>query len=767
MHGVALATLDVAPREAVRRGAARDARRERRGAVRLRTRERRRFDGFLGRRAHLDRLEGHDIERFRQTGYERPQRAIVVVQIRSRRLAHPFGGHRADALGEIVVEAPAADRFELAETLREAERSVAGERALHVDLRLRALDFHGVGALVRKRFQHAFDLAAHLLRGDAGPDVRDHLKESGIARTPVPRRRFEREPRVDERAREAARATAAEHAREHVERVRVVLGGRRGGARREIARREHRSLAERGGRVERERDDRRVAGPLHHHAALAGLRRLFGVHVGNRVRGAWQRAEGPLDRRERSLRIEIADDERGRVVRMIERVVEFAQPLGGHAFHVGAPADRRMMVRMLAEGGGHERGAEDARGVVVVALELVTHDGHLGAPVGVGDERAAHAIRFEFDRELQVLRRYGLEIVRAVDPGGRVLRGPDLVHDVGEGAADAPVVGRRPLEEHVLEEVRGTGVAHRFVACAHVIDDEQRGHGRRRGRYEHHFETVFQKMFLRRKWRTRYHSGKFTPSLANPVAHEVRCVLSAALPAFLASLVEFVEALTIVLAVAATRGWRSAGIGSAAAVALLALLVLAFGPALGRVPLGTLQIVVGILLLFFGLRWLRKAVLRYAGSLAMKDEAQVYERRVTGLRAAPLAGAGFDWLGTGTAFNAVVLEGFEVIFIVIAVGATAGALVPASLGAALAGIVVIAAGVALRAPLARVPENALKFLVGIMLSAFGTFWTGEGFGFAWQGDDLALLALAGGYLAAAAAAFALARRPGAAQEAAR
>ena len=244
-------------------------------------------------------------------------------------------------------------------------------------------------------------------------------------------------------------------------------------------------------------------------------------------------------------------------------------------------------------------------------------------------------------------------------------------------------------------------------------------------------------------------------------------MLSAALPAFLASLVEFVEALTVVLAVAATRGWRSAGIGSAAAVALLALLVLAFGPALGRVPLGTLQIVVGILLLFFGLRWLRKAVLRYAGSLAMKDEAQVYERRVTGLRAAPLAGAGFDWLGTGTAFNAVVLEGFEVIFIVIAVGATAGALVPASLGAALAGIVVIGAGVALRAPLARVPENALKFLVGIMLSAFGTFWTGEGFGFAWQGDDLALLALAGGYLAAAAAAFALARRPGAAQEAAR
>jgi uncharacterized membrane protein len=234
-------------------------------------------------------------------------------------------------------------------------------------------------------------------------------------------------------------------------------------------------------------------------------------------------------------------------------------------------------------------------------------------------------------------------------------------------------------------------------------------------------------------------------------------VFSAALPAFFASLVEFVEALTIVLAVGATRGWRSAAVGAAAATVVLALLVLVFGPALGRVPLGVLQIVVGIALLFFGLRWLRKAVLRYAGKIAMHDEASIYERRVVGLRNAPAAASRLDWIGAGTAFNAVALEGLEVIFIVIAVGATAGALVPASIGAALAGLVVIVAGIALRTPLARVPENTLKFLVGVMLAAFGTFWTSEGFGFAWPGDDFALLALVAGYALAAGIAFALAR----------
>ena len=239
-------------------------------------------------------------------------------------------------------------------------------------------------------------------------------------------------------------------------------------------------------------------------------------------------------------------------------------------------------------------------------------------------------------------------------------------------------------------------------------------------------------------------------------------MLAAALPAFLASLVEFVEALTIVLAVGTTRGWRSATTGTVAGVALLAILVVAFGPALGRVPLGILQAVVGAMLVFFGLRWLRKAVLRSAGIIALHDEAKIYERRVGSLRA-DAEGPGFDWVGTGTAFNAVVLEGLEVIFIVIAVGATAGQLIPASLGAAAAGIVVVGAGFALRAPLARVPENSLKATVGLMLSAFGTFWFGEGLGFVWWRDDVSLLVLVVGYVVAAALGVVLARRAQAAR----
>ncbi len=234
-------------------------------------------------------------------------------------------------------------------------------------------------------------------------------------------------------------------------------------------------------------------------------------------------------------------------------------------------------------------------------------------------------------------------------------------------------------------------------------------------------------------------------------------LFAASLPAFLASLVEFVEALTIVLAVGVTRGWRSALIGAAAATAVLAALVLAFGPALGRIPIGVLQLVVGILLVFFGLRWLRKAVLRYAGAIGLHDEAKIFAKQRDRLAGERQGAARIDWIGFTTSFKAVLLEGLEVVFIVVALGATAGALVPASLGAALAGVVVIGAGLALHRPLAKVPENTLKAIVGVMLSAFGTFWTGEGLGIAWPGADLILLALVGGYAAAAAIAFALAR----------
>lgn len=235
-------------------------------------------------------------------------------------------------------------------------------------------------------------------------------------------------------------------------------------------------------------------------------------------------------------------------------------------------------------------------------------------------------------------------------------------------------------------------------------------------------------------------------------------LLAAALPAFLASLVEFVEALTIVLAVGVTRGWRSATLGSIAATALLALLVLAFGPALTRFPIAVLQLVIGILLLFFGLRWVRKAVLRYAGAIALHDEASIYAKQMRLLSAERGLPEKIDWIGFTTAFKAVALEGLEVVFIVIAVGATAGQLVPASIGAAVAGVLVIGAGFVLHEPLARVPENTLKFCVGIMLSAFGTFWTGEGLHVAWPGADLILLALIGGFALASGVAYVVARR---------
>ncbi len=222
--------------------------------------------------------------------------------------------------------------------------------------------------------------------------------------------------------------------------------------------------------------------------------------------------------------------------------------------------------------------------------------------------------------------------------------------------------------------------------------------------------------------------------------------LSAALPAFFASLVEFVEALTVVLAVGVTRGWRAAWIGTLAGVALLALLVAALGPALRLVPLAALQLVVGFLLLLFGMRWLRKAILRYGGTIALHDESAIYEEQTLQLSGDAAAyGGGIDRAGALVAFNAVVLEGLEVVFIVIAVGASAGALVPAALGAAAAGAVVVGAGLALRRPLSRVPENGLKFVVGTMLAAFGTFWTGEGLGVTWPADDLALPALVVGY----------------------
>jgi len=227
--------------------------------------------------------------------------------------------------------------------------------------------------------------------------------------------------------------------------------------------------------------------------------------------------------------------------------------------------------------------------------------------------------------------------------------------------------------------------------------------------------------------------------------------------AFLASLVEFVEALTVILAVGTVRGWRDTLAGAAAAAVLLLVLVTALGSALVEIPLAALKIGIGVLLLLFGLRWLRKAILRAAGVLKLHDEQAAFARQTAAMRALG-APAGWDPVAFGAAFQITMLEGSEVVFIVIAASAGgAGLLPPVGLGALAALAVVAALGFALRRPLASVPENGLKFAVGVLLSAFGTFWAGEGLGIAWPAEDGSIFLLVIGYLAAAWMAVALCR----------
>ena len=202
-------------------------------------------------------------------------------------------------------------------------------------------------------------------------------------------------------------------------------------------------------------------------------------------------------------------------------------------------------------------------------------------------------------------------------------------------------------------------------------------------------------------------------------------IISVAGASFAASFVEAVEALTVVLAVGLARGWRPALTGAAAGLAALALIVASLGPMMSVVPLSALQFVVGVLTLMFGLRWLRKAILRAVGIIALHDEEAAFERETRELSEAGRQAAGFDWIGGLTAFKIVLLEGVEVAFIVVAVGAGRGLLGLASAGALAACIGVAAIGAVVHRPLARVPENALKFGVGAMLSSFGLFWTGE------------------------------------------
>lgn len=210
--------------------------------------------------------------------------------------------------------------------------------------------------------------------------------------------------------------------------------------------------------------------------------------------------------------------------------------------------------------------------------------------------------------------------------------------------------------------------------------------------------------------------------------------------AFLASTVEMVEALTIVLAVAVTRGWRSAGWGVAAALGALAVIVAGLGPALANLPIDSLRLIVGAVLLVFGLQWLRKAVLRASGLKALHDEEAIYEAEVALLRADGQRPA-HDWYAFTVAFKGVFLEGLEVAFIVVTFGGAQRNVGLAAIGAGAALVVVLIAGMIAHAPLTRVPENTLKFGVGVMLTSFGIFWSSEGAGIRWPGADASLLGL--------------------------
>lgn len=221
---------------------------------------------------------------------------------------------------------------------------------------------------------------------------------------------------------------------------------------------------------------------------------------------------------------------------------------------------------------------------------------------------------------------------------------------------------------------------------------------------------------------------------------------SSFLASFLACLVECVEALTVILAVGSVRGWGEALGGASAAVVLLLAMVVVLGRTLARIPLHALQLFVGVLLLLFGLRWLRKAVLRSAGQIPLHDEQVAFARSTASLQRLDDKRR-WDRVAFGNAFQITMLEGIEVVFIVVAVSAGGPGILPAAgLGALAALVFVVLLGLVVHRPLAAVPENTLKFAVGVLLSAFGTFWTGEGTGLYWPGADWSLAWLVVGYL---------------------
>jgi uncharacterized membrane protein len=229
--------------------------------------------------------------------------------------------------------------------------------------------------------------------------------------------------------------------------------------------------------------------------------------------------------------------------------------------------------------------------------------------------------------------------------------------------------------------------------------------------------------------------------------------------AFTGSLVEAVEAFTIVLAVGTVRGWRSALSGALLGFVTLFAIAAIFGPAIARVPIHVLQIVIGTLLLLFGVRWLRKAILRSAGVIALHDEGVAFVREMWAIRSSAGARSPLDTLAALAAFKAVMLEGIEVIVIVIGIGAASNTLTSASIGALAACLLVAAAGALIHRPLSRVPENTLKYVVGLMVCAFGLFWFGEGIGIVWPYADAAIVGLFAGLLVLSRAAVHLALEP--------
>ena len=212
------------------------------------------------------------------------------------------------------------------------------------------------------------------------------------------------------------------------------------------------------------------------------------------------------------------------------------------------------------------------------------------------------------------------------------------------------------------------------------------------------------------------------------------------LASFAASLVEMVEALTIVFAVGITKGWKTAMAATATALGVLAAIIILFGPLISKMPLPLLRVIVGTLLLVFGLQWLRKAILRASGWKALHDEEKIFQDEVAALGGIT-AGSRIDGAGFAVAFKGVLLEGLEVAFIVVTFGATQHRVGLAALGAASAAVLVVLIGFVVHRPLSKIPENALKMVVGVLLTSFGMFWAAEGLNARWPGGDVALLGI--------------------------